>query len=173
MIDIDTKKLLEGLRQALSTISPRERAVIISRLCGGTLKQAGAGLDPPVGPERARQLEYRGTRKLLHPSRIKHIREALKLVKRTKRKPERASNGAKERSEKLLKEMEPWLRKRMELRLDGRLQIRRSNLPNFADHVDHLPQPVEIDGEQKQWVDIGWIDHGKATGDEPLVIVED
>ena len=72
------KKLLEGLRQALSTISPREREVILNRLSGDTLRQAGARLDSPVGPERARQLETRGTRKLLHPSRVKHIRAALK-----------------------------------------------------------------------------------------------
>ena len=74
---------------------------------------------------------------------------------------------------KLSKDMPKHIRKRLKKRKDGRWQIKRCDLPRFADGTDHLPNPVEIDGRQKQWVGIGWTDHGPATGKEPLVIVED
>lgn len=66
--------------------------------------------------------------------------------------------------------LEPWLKKRVTKREDGRLEIKLSDMPVFPDHIDKLPNPVEIDGQQKMWVGIGWIDHGPATGKEPLVI---
>lgn len=33
-----------------------------------------------------------------------------------------------------------------------------------------LPQVINDDGHRKQWVGIGWIDEGKATGKEVRVI---
>ena len=69
--------------------------------------------------------------------------------------------------------LKPWLAKRVTKRKDGRLELKRSDMPLFPDHTDDLPNPVEIDGRQKMWVGIGWIDQGPATGKEPLVIVED
>jgi len=33
-----------------------------------------------------------------------------------------------------------------------------------------LPRVVNIDGQRKEWVGIGWIDCGLARGDEVLVV---
>jgi len=66
--------------------------------------------------------------------------------------------------------MESWLRKRLKKRKDGRYEIKLSNLPKFPEYIDHLPGPVEIDGQRKRWVGFGWVDEGPATGDESLVI---
>jgi hypothetical protein len=169
MIDINMKTLLEGLRQALSTISPREREIILHRLSGKTLRQAGAELENAVGPERARQLEYRGTRKLLHPSRHKYIRAAIRedLQQEAKKQEKEVKHVA------LSKNMPKHIRKRLKKRKDGRWEIKRSDLPRFADGTDHLPNPAEIDGKSMTWVGIGWTENGPATGKEPLVIVED
>ena len=66
--------------------------------------------------------------------------------------------------------LKPWLKKRITKRKDGRLEIKLADLPTFPDHLDELPNPVEIDGQSKTWVGIGWVDNGPATGKEPLVI---
>lgn len=51
--------------------------------------------------------------------------------------------------------------------------MKRSDLPFVLQRTDELPNPIEIDGQSKTWVGIGWVDNGPANGTEPLVIVED
>ena len=52
-----------------------------------------------------------------------------------------------------------------------RKTIKRSKLVRLAFcNSKDLPSPVEIDGILKQWVGIGWVDIGKPTGTEVLVI---
>jgi ABC-type transport system substrate-binding protein len=67
-------------------------------------------------------------------------------------------------------ELEPWLAERMTEREDGRLEMKLKDMPKFPEGQDKLPNPIEIDGQSKTWVGIGWVDNGPATGKEPLVI---
>ena len=49
--------------------------------------------------------------------------------------------------------------------------ITRSELCHLAFcNSRRLPQVINDDGRRKQWVGIGWIDEGKATGTEVKVV---
>jgi hypothetical protein len=58
-------------------------------------------------------------------------------------------------------------------RKDGRLEMKRSDLPIFPEARDKMPAPIEHEGRRKLWVGIGYIDEGPATGKEPLVLIDD
>jgi len=52
-----------------------------------------------------------------------------------------------------------------------RKTIKRSKLMRLAFcNSKDLPKIVEIDGVLKQWVGIGWVDCGKPSGTETLVV---
>ena len=74
---IVSSSLEESTRRALSTLSPREEAVLKMRFgIGGkfdrTLEEVGEDFD--VTRERIRQIESQALRKLRHPSRSRHLK---------------------------------------------------------------------------------------------------
>ena len=74
---IVSSSLVESTRRALSTLSPREEAVLKMRFgIGGkydrTLEEVGVDFD--VTRERIRQIESKALRKLRHPSRSRHLK---------------------------------------------------------------------------------------------------
>jgi len=74
---IVSNSLVESTRRALSTLSPREEAVLKMRFgIGGkfdhTLEEVGEDFD--VTRERIRQIESKALRKLRHPSRSRHLK---------------------------------------------------------------------------------------------------
>ena len=49
--------------------------------------------------------------------------------------------------------------------------IKLSKLQRLAFcNSDKLPQVINHDGVRKRWVGIGWIDEGKPTGRETIVV---
>lgn len=74
---IVSSSLVESTRRALSTLSPREEAVLKMRFgIGGrfdhTLEEVGEDFE--VTRERIRQIESKALRKLRHPSRSRHLK---------------------------------------------------------------------------------------------------
>jgi len=58
-------------------------------------------------------------------------------------------------------------------RKDGRLEMKRSDLPFSPEARDKMPMPMEHNGIRKRWVGFGYVDEGLATGKEPLVLIDD
>jgi len=77
--DLQAKNLTKKLQAVLNTLTDREQMVLRLRFgLGGycmTLREVGRVLE--VTPERIRQIEAKGIRKMRHPTRIKMMEDAL------------------------------------------------------------------------------------------------
>lgn len=77
--DILTKDQIDGLTNAIDTLSEREKKwIYLYYLDGLTLRQIGDIYS--IGPERVRQVLAKAVRKLRHPSRAKAIQMGAKLA---------------------------------------------------------------------------------------------
>ena len=82
-LDIDPlsdPELMESLRQAMKTLSPRERQVINMRFgleTGRPLRLREVAQEFGVTTERIRQIEAKAFRRLRHPSRSRYLRDFL------------------------------------------------------------------------------------------------